>query len=153
MYNRLISFLEKEDILYNKQFGFRAQHTTDHAILSIIDKIQTAIDDHDYSCGIFLDFSKAFDTVNHNILIKKLEKLGIRGIAKDWFYSLLCDRQQFVSLNSTSSDLCTESCGRVSPWPNVISAVCKWFWKLFWAIWQIMQSLIFNFKEWNYGIL
>ena len=91
MYNGLISFLEKEDIIYNKKFGFRAQHSTDHAILSIIDKIQTAIDDRDYSCGIILDFSKAFDTVNHNILIKKLEKLGIRGIAKDWFYSYLCN--------------------------------------------------------------
>ena len=59
MYNRLVDFLTKRNIIYNKQFGFRAHHSTDHAILSIIDKIQKAIDDRDYSCGIFLDFSKS----------------------------------------------------------------------------------------------
>ena len=59
MYDRLISFLEKEDIIYNEQFGFREQHSTDHAILSIIDKIQTAIDDRDYSCGIFFGFQQS----------------------------------------------------------------------------------------------
>ena len=55
------------------------------AILCIIDKIQKAIDDRSYSCGIFLDFTKAFDTVNHQLLINKLEYYGIRGIAKEWF--------------------------------------------------------------------
>ena len=73
MYNRLINFIQKKNILYDKQFGFRAHHSTDHAILSIIDKIQLAVEERSYSCGIFLDFSKAFNTVNHNILVKRLE--------------------------------------------------------------------------------
>ena len=65
MYNRLVSFLDKHHVLFEKQFGFRSKHSTDHAILSIVDKIQKAIEERNYSCGIFLDFSKAFDTVNH----------------------------------------------------------------------------------------
>jgi hypothetical protein len=60
-----------------------------HATLLIIDKIHNAIEKKQYSCGIFLDFSKAFDTVNHEILSRKLEYYGIRGIAKDWFCSYL----------------------------------------------------------------
>ena len=67
MYNRLVSFLDKHNVLFEKQFGFRSNHSTDHAILSIVDKIQKAIEERNYSCGIFLDFSKAFDTV---IIIK-----------------------------------------------------------------------------------
>ena len=84
----------------------------DHAVLCIIDKIQKAIDDRSYSCGIFLDFTKTFDTVNHQILIKKkLEYYGIRGIAKDWFISYLSDRQQVGTLNNAVSTKCNVSCG------------------------------------------
>lgn len=79
MYNRLINFIQKKNILYDKQFGFRAHYSIHHAILSITDKIQLAVEERSYSCGLFLDFthSKAFDTVNHNILVKKLEQYGI----------------------------------------------------------------------------
>ena len=84
---RLLNFLEKFKILFDNQFGFRSKYSTDFALLKIVDKIQSAIDEHDYSCGIFLDFSKAFDTVNHEILLKKLEYYGIRGNAKKWFSS------------------------------------------------------------------
>ena len=77
---RLIKFIEKENILFSKQFGFRAKHSIHDVILSITDEIQRAIDEDYYSCGIFLDFSKAFHTVNHTILLKKLEYYGIRGI-------------------------------------------------------------------------
>ena len=65
MFNRLIVFLNKNNVLYNKQFGFRAGYSTDSAILCIVDKIQKAIEECQFSCGVFLDFSKAFDTVNH----------------------------------------------------------------------------------------
>ena len=82
MFNRLADFLEKRHLICNKQFGFCSHHSTDRAVLSIIDQVQKAIEDRDYSCGIFLDFSKAFDTVNHNILLSKLEFYGIRGVVK-----------------------------------------------------------------------
>ena len=111
MYNRLIKFIEKRNLIYDKQFGFRSHHSTEHAILSIVDKIQEAIEGGKFSCGIFLDFKKAFDTVNHEILITKLEHYGIRGIAKEWFTSYLFNRRQFTSIGNTNSEVTTISCG------------------------------------------
>ena len=69
MCNRLASFLEKNEILFHGQFGFRSNHSTNYAILLVTDKIQKAIERKLYSCGIFLDLSKAFDNVNHDILL------------------------------------------------------------------------------------
>ena len=105
MYNRLASFFEKNEILFHSQFGFRSNHSTNHAILLITDKIQKAIERKLYFCRIFLDLSKALDTVNHDILLKKLENCGIRGIAKQWFCSYLSNRKQFVSLGNIKSEL------------------------------------------------
>ena len=99
VYNRLINF-----ILYDKQFGFRRNHSTLHATLLITDKIQRAIEDGLFSCSIFLDFSKAFDTVDHSILLQKLSHYGVRGIANDWFSSYLNNRRQYVSIGSIKSD-------------------------------------------------
>ena len=97
--------------IFEKQFGFRSNHSTEHAILCIIDKIQKAINGRRISCGIFLDFSQAFDTVNHEISNKKLEYYGICGVAKDWFTSYLSDRKQVVTVNTVISDQQIISCG------------------------------------------
>ena len=91
------------NIIYEKQFGFRLHHSTEHAILSIVDKIHDRFEKRNFSCGIFVDFSEAFDTVNHDILINKLDHYGIRGIAKDWFGSYLGNRKQFTSIGNTNS--------------------------------------------------
>jgi len=101
---RMLNYIEKKNILYDKQFGFRSNYSTDYAILSIIDKIQQAIDKREFSCGIFLDMSKAFDTVNHQILIAKLNRYGFRGPISDWLTDYLKDRKQFVSIGETFSD-------------------------------------------------
>ena len=98
-----LNFLGRNDLFFEKQFGFCSSHSTDHASLCIIDQIQKAIDDRSTNCGIFLDFSKTFDTVNHKIL-KKLEHYGGRGVAKDWFTSYLSDRTQVVTVNTVTSD-------------------------------------------------
>ena len=85
---------------------------TEQAILEITDNFKTAIDNKLYTCGIFLDFSKAFDTVHHNILLKKkLEKYGIKGLPLQWFYSYLTKRVQFVQIGNVKSDVLTVKCG------------------------------------------
>ena len=104
MYITDITFIDKYNILYDKQFGFRRNHSTLYATVLITDKIQRAIEDGLFSCGIFLDFSKAFDTVDHRILLKKLTHYGIRGLANDWFASYLSNRRQYVTIGSIKSD-------------------------------------------------
>ena len=106
-----MSFVKKQNILYQFQFGFRKGYSTEQAILEITDYLKTAIDNKLYTCGIFLDFSKAFDTVNHNILLRKLEKYGIRGLPLQWFLSYLTNRAQFVQIVNVKSDLLSVKCG------------------------------------------
>ena len=104
-------YRRKLNIIFENQFGFRSGYSTVQAVTLITDKIQKAIENKQYSCGIFLDLSKAFDTVNHDILITKLEHYGIRGIAKDWFKSYLFNRKQYVSIRGVNSDVEHISCG------------------------------------------
>ena len=103
MYKRLIAFLEKHNIQNENQFGFRTNCSTAQAILLIVDKIQRAIEDKKVSCGLFLDLSKPFDTVDHKILLKKLEYYGARGMADDWCRSYLSNRKQFATIGNSSS--------------------------------------------------
>ena len=104
MYKRLISFIQRHNLFYEKQFGFREHHSTMDAALLITGKIQRAIEEGQYTCGIFLDFSKAFDTVDHKILLKKLYHYGVRGTTYQWFDSYLSNRKQFVSIGNEKSE-------------------------------------------------
>ena len=92
IYEQLYAFLEKHNIIYKCQYGFRKGFSTELAILEITDSFNMAIDNKQITCGIFLDFSKAFDTVNHNILLSKLYAYGIRGIPCNWFENYLHER-------------------------------------------------------------
>ena len=79
MYNSLVSYFDKYNILYQNQFSFRQGHSSHHALITLVDKITQSLDSGDMMIGIFLDLKKAFDTVNHKILVKKLYSYGIRG--------------------------------------------------------------------------
>ena len=111
MYSRLHEFLEKLDILYEYQFGFRKKHSTHLAHLILHDKLSKVLGDGKTAIGIYLDFSKAFDTVDHDIFLSKLFHYGIRGPAYDWFQSYLSDRSQYVTYNGVKSSTKSIKCG------------------------------------------
>ena len=111
MHNRLYNFLTEHNILYMNQFGFRKNYSTFLALMDLVDSISKNIDEGNYSIGIFLDLSKAFDTINHTILLDKLCRYGIRGVTLNWFKHYLNDRKQFVSYNNTTSASMKVTCG------------------------------------------
>ena len=111
MHNRLYTFLEHHNILFHNQFGFRKNNSTVHTLVQITQMIKVSIDSGKYGCGIFIDLKKAFDTVNHEILLTKLEHYGIRGNMLHWFKSYLSNRKQYVSINGKSSLPLDISCG------------------------------------------
>ena len=111
MYNRLIKYVDCNNLLYKYQFGFRKNHSTVMALTTLTDKISNAVEDGDYVMGVFLDFSKAFDTVNHCILLDKLHLYGIRGAAHQWISSYLSNRKQCVNFDGAMSQPMSITCG------------------------------------------
>jgi hypothetical protein len=105
IYNQLELFLVKNGILFEYQFEFRKGYSTEQAILEITDTLKTTIDKKEITCGLFLDFSKAFDTVNHQILLSEPDKYGIRGTQLDWFKSYLMNRKQYVRIGNSDSEM------------------------------------------------
>ena len=85
MYSRVTKFVKDFNILYDQQYGFYSKHSTQHAILDIVNTILQNKDNGKFSCGVFIDLKKAFDIVNHEILLAKLENYGIRGVINSWF--------------------------------------------------------------------
>ena len=103
--NRYYKFLETHKCFNNYQFGFREIHSTNHAFIALIDKIQNIIDNNGFACSVFIDLKKAFDTVNHKILLRKLSFYGIRGNSYKWFESYLCRRFQYTKTKGFSSSI------------------------------------------------
>ena len=113
IYNRLYSFFSKNIILCKKQFGFQKQHSTDHAIVHLVKKILKSFENSCYTLGVFIDLTKAFDTVDHNILLKKLFHYGVRGNNLKLLQSYLQNRKQYIAYRNTSK----------TEYKNVISGV------------------------------
>ena len=99
MYSRLIRFVNQHKLLNKYQFGFRSQHSTNLALRYLAEKIAKAIDEKEIVLDVFLDFSKAFDAINHKIFLHKLNHYGIRGVALDWIERYLNNRSQVVCFN------------------------------------------------------
>lgn len=104
-------FLSKHHILSNSQYGFSPGHSTELAIIDTIEKLTKATIKKETSIGVFLDLSKAFDTIDHRILLQKLLMYGFHGIAYDWIKSYLTNRKQFTSFKNENSYLQTIKCG------------------------------------------
>ena len=108
---RLNEFIDKNKLLSDSQYGFRSNRSTSLAILELVEEISTALDKKNYTVGVFIDLKKAFDTIDHTLLCKKLEHLGIRGIVNDWLKSYLNNRKQYVEINKIQSELLKVVCG------------------------------------------
>ena len=107
IYKRVYSFLQNSGQLYENQYGFRANHSCEHAIGQVVGTIVKALENKQYAACILLDLSKAFDMIEHSILLKKLELYGIRGSALSWFESYLTNRTLRVKCRTISN--CSES--------------------------------------------
>ena len=110
---RLYTFLNNKNIIYDLQFGFRQQYSTSHhALIKITENIiRKALDDGNIGCGVFVDLQEASDTVDHRILLAKLNHYGIHGVSNNRFKSYLSNRNQYVSINGYESFLAVINCG------------------------------------------
>ena len=110
---QITGFLNYHNLLYKHQYGFRANFNCSHPVMHFCEKVYDALNQKPSltNLAIFIDLKKAFDTVDHSILIKKLEHFGIRGIPNKWFYNYLSDREQFVSVHGVDSESSRMVCG------------------------------------------
>ena len=103
IYNHLLQYINSNDILYDKQFGFRKGHSTSHAIITLVEKVSKALDTGKIVVGVYLDIRKPFDCVRHSTLLDKLYKIGIRGNLFYLIKSYLMSRTQYVYYNGCNS--------------------------------------------------
>ena len=111
IYNRLYNYLSAMNVIYDRQFGFRRQHSTSHAVNYSVNKILKETEQNNHVIGIFIDLSKAFDTIEHDKLLHKLEHYGIRGIALKTFASYLTNRSQVTCFQTEKSNKCSVEYG------------------------------------------
>ena len=102
--NQLRSYFDSNKLFYENQYGFRSDHSTEYATLELIDRIISKMDKDEIPFSVFLDLSKAFDTIDHKILLEKCKHYGIEGLPFQLFKSYLSERKQYVEINPYSAD-------------------------------------------------
>ena len=142
MYNRLYDYVIKFELLYAYQIGFQKNKSTCMAIICLMDKLFNAMENGEIGIGIFIDFRKAFDTVDHAILLDKLHYYGIRGIAHDWFCSYLTGRKQFVEYEQIQSSSLNMTCGvpRAPSWAHF----CFCYTSMIWLMYHLNYLLYYS---------
>ena len=110
MYNHIVDFMDSNCSIYKYQFGFRQRHSTQQVIITLVETITSSLDHGDLAIGVFLGLKKAFDTVDHRILLKKLYAYGIRGNILKLFESFLTDKSQYVAYNGVESKVLSIIC-------------------------------------------
>ena len=108
---RLTSFIEAQHILSDGQYGFRSNHSVSLALTEFVEKVTSAMDKSHTTICVFIDLKKAFDTVDHNILLSKLQCSGVRGLALEWIKRYLSNRRQYVCYNNSNSEFKEIKCG------------------------------------------
>jgi hypothetical protein len=111
MCNRLVDYLEENNLISPNQYGFRKKHSTLHPLVHLLNKITTATNEKKVSLAIFCDLRKAFDTCDHSILLQKMHNLGIRGVELAWFKNYLTNRSQYVKIDDFESSLLNVTIG------------------------------------------
>ena len=111
LYTCVTNFMDAHEIISKQQFGFRKGHSTQQAVISLVNNITHSLDSGNIIVGVFIDLKKAFDTVDHKILLKKLYNYGIRGNVHRWFSSYLSGRTQYVTINNNKSKTLEIQCG------------------------------------------
>ena len=104
LHKRITTFVKKHSVLSSTQYGFRANYSPEHAVLDVVSTCYNNISNKQYNGLIMLNLKKAFDSVTHTILLRKLDHYGIRGSAHKLLSSYLCNRQQYVNINNVNSD-------------------------------------------------
>ena len=126
MCQRLYKYLYEEKLLHSKQFGFQKDHFTDHAIIHLIYQIYESFENGNYTLGVFIDLSKSFDTVDHSILLKKVEMYGVIITNLAWFASYLNGWKQYTKIYWYSEKgYQVWSATRLNTRTNFIFVVCK----------------------------
>ena len=128
IYNRLYKYLKKNNILYGNQFGFQGGYSNSDAIVQLDEKFFDSFEKEQFTLGVFIDLSKAFDTVDHSVLLKKLKLYVITDKNLAWFQSYLSNRKQYIEIGKNSKpDPKYVSCGAPqgsNSWNTSASSIC-----------------------------
>jgi retron-type reverse transcriptase len=111
IYKRLNDYLTEINFLCDQQYGFRSKSNTLSAAIDLVTKIKNKIDQRQLALGVFIDLKKAFDTVSHSLLLKKLESIGVTDVALQMFRSYLKNRRQIVKFGNYQSSTHPITCG------------------------------------------